>query len=312
MRVFIPVAVLGCLSAAVSLGQQPAFDVASVKSVNLATHPTFGNSGGPGTADPGRIRFCCVGMFSLLMRAYDVEIDQIIGPSWIMDNMGPNLYQVDATMSAGTTKAQFQLMMRNLLVERFHLEVHRETRNFPGYELVVAAGGPKLKESASESNAVVADTPQTPKRRADGSVIIPPGPQMWTSLGRGMVRVQIQEKPIGDLVKGMGRLVGQSLGADPTDFSSRKARIVDKTGLAGKYDFTLEFSCESCRGLGANIAMANGAAPDLPADADTVGGGPPNIFLALEKQIGLKLVKSKDIPLDVVVVDHVDKVPTGN
>src|SRR5579863_4018667 len=194
MRMFGTAVAIGCLSIAVSSGQQPSFDVASVKSVILASHPVFGNSGGPGTADPGRIHFCCVAMFSLLMRAYDVEIDQIIGPSWIMDNMGPNLYQIDATMPAGTTKAEFRLMMRNLLVERFNLAVHHEARNFPGYELLVAANGPKLKESASDPGAAAADTPETPKRRADGSVILPPGPQMLTSLGRGMVRVQMQEK----------------------------------------------------------------------------------------------------------------------
>jgi len=38
----------------------------------------------------------------------------------------------------------------------------------------------------------------------------------------------------------------------------------------------------------------------------------PNTVAALEKQIGLKLVKAKDIALDAIVVDHVDKVPTGN
>ena len=312
MRMFVLAAVLSCLWRTVSLGQQPTFEVASVKSVNLASHPTFGNSGGPGTADPGRIHFCCVGIFSLLMRAYDAEIDQIIGPAWIMDNLGPNLYQIDATMPAGTTRAQYQLMMRNLLVERFHLAVHLEERSFPGYELVVAADGPRLKESASDPNAIAAVTPQPPRRRTDGSVILPPGPQMLTSLGRGMVRVQVQEKPIGDLVKGMGRLIAQSLGEDPTDFASRKARVIDKTGLTGKYDFTLEFSCAGCSGLSANMAMANGAAADSTASADTVGSGLPNIFVAIEKQIGLKLVKTKDIPLDVVVVDHVDKVPTGN
>src|SRR5580704_3367365 len=88
LRVLVPAAVLGCLSIAPSLGQ-PTFDVASVKSVNIASHPVFGNKGGPGTADPARIHLCCVGMYSLLMRAYDVEIDQIIGPAWIMENMGP-------------------------------------------------------------------------------------------------------------------------------------------------------------------------------------------------------------------------------
>jgi uncharacterized protein (TIGR03435 family) len=312
MRAFF-LALLGCFSVTTSSGQLPSFDVASVKPVNLASHPVFGNRGGPGTADPGRIHFCCVGMFSLLMRAYDVEIDQIIGPPWIMENMGPNLYQIDATMPPSTTKLQYQLMMRNLLAERFHLEVHREPRTFPGYELVVGKEGPRLKESVPDPNGVAADIAPPPlKKRADGSVTLPPGPQMLTTLGGGMIRVQVQEKPIGDLVKSMGRLIAQSLGENISDFASRKPRIVDKTGLNGTYDFTLEFSCEGCIGLGANMAMANGAAATAQGTADTVGSGLPNIFVALEKQIGLRLVKTKDIPLDVIVVDHVEKVPTGN
>lgn len=222
------------------------------------------------------------------MRAYDVELDQIIGPSWIMDNMGPNLYQIDATIPAGATKAQFQSMMRNLLAERFHLAIHRERHNFPGYNLVVARGGPKLREPAANPNG-----------------ILPPGPQMRTSLGRGMIRVQAQQKPISDLVAGMGRLIAQSMGGDPADFTSRKARVIDKTGLAGEYDFTLEFSCEGCRNLGANAPWATTA-------ADNAGSGLPDIFAAVEKQLGLRLVKNNDIPLDVIVVDHVDKTPTAN
>jgi uncharacterized protein (TIGR03435 family) len=288
--IFKKAAILGCITVGVSLGQPPTFDAVSVKAVNLASHPAFGNSGGPGTTDPGRIHFCCVGMFSLLMRAYGVEIDRIAGPSWMMENMGPNLYQVDATLPAGTTKAQFQVMMQNLLAERFHLQIHYETRSFPGYDLVVAKDGPKLKVTASHP---------------DGP--LPPGPQLVTSLGRGMVRVQAQEKSIADLLLGMGRLIEQSLGADPTDFSSPKPRVIDKTGLTGKYDFTLEFACEGCRSLGANLPVARGESTGSPAPTD-----PLNIFVALEKQLGLKLVKTHAIPLDVIVVDRVDKIPTGN
>ncbi len=305
MRAFTRAVALGSLTIARSLGQQPTFDAVSVKTVNLQAHPIFGNSGGPGTADPGRIHLCCIGMFSLLMRAYDVQIDQIVGPSWIMENMGPNLYQVDATMPAGATKAQFQLMMQNMLAERFHLEIHRETRNFPGYDLVVAKDGPKLKESALGA----AGSAATP-RRADET--LPPGPQMQTSLGRAMIRIQAQQKSIGDLVTGLGRLIAQSLGEDPADFSSRKARVADKTGLTGKYDFTLEFSCESCSSLGANLPFAPRGTDGSPVPADPVGNGLPNIFVAIEKQLGLKLVKTKDIPLEVIVVDRVDKIPTGN
>jgi uncharacterized protein (TIGR03435 family) len=301
-------ALLSCFLAALSPAQRLTFDAASVKAVNLASHPVFGNSGGPGTTDPGRIHLCCVGMFSLLMRAYDVQIDQISGPSWIMDNMGPNLYQVDATMPAQTTKAQFQLMMQSLLAERFHLTVHRETRSFPGYELVVAKDGPKLKESKPDPNATIPDSQQPPKRGADGTFILPIGPQMLTSLGRGMIRVQAQEKSIGDLVKGMGSMIAQSLGADPTDFASRKARVIDKTGLTGKYDFTLEFSCEGCRGLGSNLPLFGS---DSTSASEPLGGL-PTLFAALEKQLGLRLEKTPAIALDVIVIDRVDKVPTEN
>jgi len=299
------------LTVGVCLAQQPAFDAVSVKAVNLANHPAFGNSGGPGTKDPGRVHFCCVSMVSLLMRAYDLQIDRIFGPSWITDNMGPNLYQVDATMPPDTTKAQFQSMMRTLLTERFHLEVHHETRNFPGYDLMVAKGGPKLKASTPDPNAIIPDTPQEPKRGPDGSTIFPPGPQMTTSLGRGMVRVQAQEKPLADLIGGMGSLISQSMGADPMDFAARKSRVTDKTGLTGKYDFILEFACEGCRGLGANLPIFAGRGDAAPA-ADPSESELPNIFSALEKQLGLKLEKTRDIQLDVIVVDRVDKVPTEN
>lgn len=307
MRAFAWTAFLGCLTAAMALGEQPTFDVASVKVVKLASHPVFGNKGGPGTSDPSRIHLCCVGMFSLLMRAYDVDLDQIIGPSWIMENMGPYLYQVDATMPPDTTKAQYRLMMQQLLQERFHLEIHREKRNFPGYELVLAKGGPKLKESRPDADAAAPDTPQLSKRNAEGMSPLPPGPQMLTSVGGGVIIVRAQQKPMGDLVQVMGRMINQSQGEDPNDFSSLKARVLDRTGLAGAYDFTLRFACELCQ-----LAVTNGAmAVPAPPSADTPGGE-PSIFVALQKQLGLKLNKRKDVPRGVIVVDRVEKTPTAN
>lgn len=289
-------------------GQQPTFDVASIKVVNLSSRPVLRDRGGPGTSDPGRIHIIAWGMFALLMRAYDVEIDQIIGPSWIMENSGPNVYQIDATMSPRTTKAQYQLMLQQLLQERFGLKIHHEERNFPGYELVIAEGGPKLKESTPDPNAVELDVTRLPKRNAAGLVPLPPGPQFLTSLGWGVITVQAQQKPLGDFVKAMGRMINQSRGENPNDFLSPKARVVDRTGLTGTYDFNFRFSCELCQ-----FAAANGNAapppPPLPADSP---GGEPSIFVALQKQVGLKLVKAKDVPVDMIVVDHLEKTPTAN
>ena len=188
-------------------------------------------------------------------------------------------------------------MMQQLLRERFHLEIHREKRNFPGYELAIAEGGPKLKESMPDPAAAAPDTSQLPKRNAEGMFLLPPGPQMFTSLGWGVIIVQAQQKPIGDLVKVMGRMINQSLGENPNDLASPKARVLDRTSLTGTYDFTLRFSCELCQFAATNGAVA--PAPPPPADSP---GGEPSIFVALQKQLGLKLHKVKDLPLDVIVV----------
>ena len=76
-------------------------------------------------------------------------------------------------------------------------------------------------------------------------------------------------------------------------------RVADKTGLTGKYDFKM------------NLALTGGfrrpAGPPLTLD-DVVG---PDIFAALDKYLGLKLQKAQ-LPIDVLVIDHLDKVPTDN
>jgi uncharacterized protein (TIGR03435 family) len=52
--------------------------------------------------------------------------------------------------------------------------------------------------------------------------------------------------------------------------------------------------------------------PPQTLDALDPGTGGPNIFTALEKQLGLKLVKSRSVPVDTMVVDRLDKVPVEN
>jgi uncharacterized protein (TIGR03435 family) len=220
-----------------------------------------------------------------------------------MENFGPNLYVVDATMPPDTSKAQYRLMLQQLLKERFHLEVHREKRNFPGYELVAAEGGPKLKESKPDPNVPV----EEPNVNAAGKLVLTKGPQMITSLGWGFITVQVQQKPIGDVAKEMGWMINKSLGENANDYASPKARVLDRTGLNSTYDFTLRFSCELCQ-----FAVANGAVmPATPPPADSPGGE-PSIFRAVQKQLGLKLNKVKDIPLDLIVVDRVENMPAEN
>ncbi len=161
--------------------QQPAFDAASVKVVDPGLAPPLARTGGPGTSDPGRIHFARVLMMELLRRAYDVAPflpeDQVVGgPAWIRGLMGPS-YVIDATMPPGTTKEQFQLMLQDLLAKRFHLAVHHETQNFPGYDLVVAKGGPKLKEASPTPEPAAASGTVRQVMGKAGFPILPPPPR---------------------------------------------------------------------------------------------------------------------------------------
>ena len=78
-----------------------------------------------------------------------MKFSQLSGPKWIGDYSA--LFDLTATLPPNTSNQQFQVMLRNLLTERFHLILHHETKAFPGYQLVVANGGPKLKESSPDT-----------------------------------------------------------------------------------------------------------------------------------------------------------------
>ncbi|MFY9724891.1 MAG: TIGR03435 family protein [Bryobacteraceae bacterium] len=247
-------AMVGGLVASLCFAQQPAFDAASVKAVDPSAPPPLAATGGPGTNDPGRIHFGRASMVELLMRAYDVPVDQVAGPKWIFgDLMGSNSYVIDATMPPGTTKEQFRLMLQNLLAQRFHLTVHHETQNFPGYDLAVAKDGPRLKESRSAPAPAVASGAKPPVIDKDGFPILPPGPQTFTIQLQGAQRVKYQERSMAQFAYNLRSKIALGLGADlAANLGTKKPRVRDKTGLTGKYDFILEFSCESCGGPGSS------------------------------------------------------------
>jgi uncharacterized protein (TIGR03435 family) len=260
--------------------------------------------GGPGTDDPGRIDYPQVFLVQLLTMAYGVGQDQISGPDWLTQGQR---YNVTATMRPDTTKAQFALMLQRLLVERFHLALHHEGKQISGYDLVVAQGGPKMKPSPPDGGSAPASAGRAeegPAGRAQdhtdqmGFPLLPPGRSWAAAYQGGMVRVTAR-MTMSQFAERVGLLVNESNGAvlgDP------EPRVTDKTGLAGKYDFTLEFA-------GLLPAPANIAAM-LRASQPEAGG--PTVFAALEKQLGLKLVKGNNASLDILVIDHIEKIPTAN
>src|ERR1035441_4314243 len=137
--------VLAALMCCASLNGQtadrrPAFEVASVRPAPPFVDGTdFSMHGGPGTDDPGQITYPYTWLGRLLTLAYGVAFDQISGlPDW----SETQAYSIVAKMPPNTTKDQFNLMLQNLLAERFHLTLPHVTKDFTVYSLLVAKGGP--------------------------------------------------------------------------------------------------------------------------------------------------------------------------
>lgn len=118
----------------------PKFEVASVK---RADRCGMGSS-----LDPGTIALHGVPLKAVLMEAFKVKMDQIVGPSWLDEDC----FEIVAKMPEGAIMDQFPAMLEALLVERFKLVFHHESRPSAGYTLVVDKNGPKLKESDPNSS----------------------------------------------------------------------------------------------------------------------------------------------------------------
>ncbi len=297
------------LAASIAIGHTAnkplAFDAASVKVAARAFIPrvTGTMKGGPGTSDPGRITYTQVSLIQLLMKAWGTEYYRFDGPSWLKTTANVDQYNITATVGAETTRQQFQLMLQNLLVERFQIKLHHETRTFPGYELVVAPGGPKLRGPVDPD----APEPTTgPPTGADkqGFPLLPPGHGKGVVMSSNGVYARFQSCTIAELVDPYLRsFIQQSTGAETN-------HIVDETGLAGKYDYTLKFDARALDT--GRVLVAPGVRATSSAAATSDPSGLPNLFNALEKQLGLKLVKSKGFALDTIVIDHIEKMPTEN
>jgi uncharacterized protein (TIGR03435 family) len=246
--------------------------------------------GGPGTSDPTRMSFTWVAPLRLLMSAFDLPSEQIFGNDWVMQ--GDARFDISATLPEGATKEQADEMLLHLLEGRFHLTYHHEKRDFDVFALVVAKGGAKLK------NAEIPDGPP-PEARTPGTLL---------QLDRDGFPIVPAGRP-GSRVKGQSgvthmtfRMATPQMLLTNLQGQLRPARLVDKTGLTGPYDFRLVYSWAGLPGIWGRSAPPAGA--EGPEHA-------PDLFTALQKQLGLRMEKSKT-PVDVVVIDHMDKAPTEN
>jgi uncharacterized protein (TIGR03435 family) len=233
--------------------QQPASPLA-FEVASIRAHKGMYTVVGVSISGP-RVTVQAYGLLGLIMDAYHLNASYQIsgGPSW-MDSDSDRFDIVANAPGEGTpTGNDVRLMLQTLLTDRFQLKVHREMKERPVYALVVAKNGPKLKESA-------------PDKEFPTTVVGGRSTQLT------MTKATMEQLAIR-LSDGMDR------------------PVLDKTGLAGHYDITLNWIPE----------LAGPPAPDSNA---------VNVFTAVQEQLGLKLEPQK-APVEILVIDHAEK-PSEN
>jgi len=264
---------------------QPArltFDVVSVK----RTGPDAGGSivGG----GRGQYRAINVPLRVTITNAWNLRDHQLVGaPAWLASDR----FDIVAKEPEGTfTDEQRRLMMQAMLIDRFKLKAHVETRELPIYNLMLLRSdgrlGPELKPTAVDCAALR-------KERAAGSTA-PADPPRRVGIDE---RVPCSQRgffgPLAATLNASG-LTLERIAATLGTYADRL--VVNKTGLDGEYDMLLKFRPEAGGPMG-------GLAPPLSTTGDPSSDLAP-IGIAVREQLGLKLEPARG-PVQVLVIDSI-------
>jgi uncharacterized protein (TIGR03435 family) len=265
-----------------------------------------------------RVEIGFMSLAELIRTAYDVKPYQISGPDW----MTSERFDVTAKLPDGATKDQVNVMLQALLAERFKLTLHREKKDRPVYALVVGKGGSKLKESAPDADAVKSDAA---KGDAPAAIVVNGQSVVASRDGRGAVMtggptgpVRISIGPAGEHIEAL-KITMPAFATVLTGMVDRP--VLDMTGLTGTYQLALDIPMADLQAMAMKAAAAAGIQLPVPLN-DRAGGdgrgfapvasdpGGSSIFQAVQ-ELGLKL-EPRQAPVDVIVIDHVEKTPTEN
>jgi uncharacterized protein (TIGR03435 family) len=181
-------------------------------------------------------------------------------------------FDVMAKIPEGVSREQVPAMLQALLAERFKMTFHRDKKEMGIYALIVAKGGVKMK--ALEESA------------------------------EGVGQMQMM---------GRGHFTSKLTLAGLADFLSRwvDRPVLDMTDTKANYDIKLDWTPEpgqgGMKGVGGPQGPPRGG-EEGGSNPDTAG---PSLFTAVQEQLGLKL-ESRKAPVDLLVIDHIEKTPTEN
>jgi len=303
------------------------FEVASIKPagpMNLPGVARISERGGiPGRCrqmfklDQGRLDIRCSSLGMVMWTwAFGIPPSRLVGTAWMGDPAtdwsGGEKFDISAKLPEGASRDQVPAMLQNLLAARFKLATHREYRDQSAYALVAAKGGPKLQPASPSSdslnaaanlqggvpsnmNGIYFYSERVPSPDGSGSqILIMNSPRMGTvrNMESGSPKFITRFEAPGITFGGLADLLTIAGVVDPEP-------VIDLTGEKGRYQVVLEMSMAELEAL-----LKDGSRDDIPS---------AKLKAAQDglKKLGLQLEHRK-APIEVLVVDHLEKAPTGN
>lgn len=270
---------------------RPRFDVVSIKPCKAEATKDIPVNGGD--SSPGRLSIGCgiladtdnVGMIQVAYNRYasgQLTSTKVIpiegGPDWIHSER----FDIDAKSEGQPSMMMMQgPMMQTVLEDRFRLKIHRETRQGLVYELALGKGSPKLKS--------LQDGSCTPAVMGGPLPLLADGQRRCRNMVSPRGKVDIEGGTLSMLAGMLGMVLDRP--------------VIDKTGITNYFEIHLLFSPD-------DFAAPRRATADPGAPVAVRASDAPNIFQAIQEQLGLRLVPAKG-PVDVLVIDHIER-PSEN
>jgi uncharacterized protein (TIGR03435 family) len=211
----------------------------------------------------GHIRAANATLSDLITNTYGIHPKQLVGaPAWVDQDR----FDIIATYSGEgqPSPRQIQSLVRKLLAQRFKLSLHRDKKELSVYALSKTGSVPKLTRSAGDPN------------------------QMQGLFFQDLGKLKVSNETLQDF-------------ANLMQFEVLDRPVIDRTGLTGRYDFTLDWTPDESqfRTMGAVIPHPTGT------------NAPPPLSAAIQGQLGLKLDYTM-ASVDIIVIDHVEKPGNDN
>jgi uncharacterized protein (TIGR03435 family) len=270
--------------------------------------------------DGSRAEYTYMSLKDLVANAYAVKPYQVSGPDWL----AAQRYDISAKMPESAKTDDAPAMLQSLLEDRFKLAAHRETQEHPVLALVVAKGGPHLKDAPPTEAPIDPDAPLKP---GESKLDTPNGPARMTRNPDGSATVNMGAK--GTFTQ---RMDGQTLHLQASSVTMEGfadmltsmlrmgggggRQVVDMTGLKGNYQVAIDLSIADlianarAQGMDIPAPRPSGTASDSSAIPNASDPSGATIYASVDA-LGLKL-ENRKAPVEQIVIDRIEKTPTEN